>query len=343
MRQLCTEKNRTSDECYFLPLSNCTNVGRYVINLWDTSEGVERVGRRTGLYSETLIMGTLLAWVLRPQHELQEAIVQYGNALGLGQNGARHRSVAMHMRRGDKYSLHAKHMRNHSWRIAPESFAVWGRRVAAVTGAERVLYMSDDTSLNLSSVAERLFKLAPAPRACAPSSHAGNYGQLRDHMRTTSTTGYKSIAAHPEIWTSRLHKIAQHTSECGPEIWMDDGIQFYAGVLLLAQCASFIGLQISNIGMAVTELMATQRHPPPIYDVLNDVYRGPFLSDERVWINGVHNKASLRPLGHDRLALGDGRASHGCWSCTSAEPLLPPEEAARARAAAAAANPRKTS
>ena len=52
-------------------------------------------------------------------------------------------------------------------------------------------------------------------------------------MRTTSTTGYKSIAAHPEIWTSRLHKIAQHTSECGPEIWMDDGIQFYAGVLCL--------------------------------------------------------------------------------------------------------------
>jgi hypothetical protein len=47
--------------------------------------------------------------------------------------------VAMHLRRGDKYSLHPKHMRNHSWRVHPESFALWGRRVAANLGADRVL------------------------------------------------------------------------------------------------------------------------------------------------------------------------------------------------------------
>ena len=67
--------------------------------------------------------------------------------------------------------------------------------------------------------------------------------------------------------------------------------------------------------MAVAELMATQRHPPVVYDVLNDIYRGPYNSDERVWINGVHNPSSLRPIAFDRLANGDGTASHGCWAC----------------------------
>ena len=102
--------------------------------------------------------------------------------------------------------------------------------------------------------------------------------------------------------------------DCGPELLLDDGIQFFAGMLLLAQCAAFVGTQISNIGSVIVELMATQRHPPMFHDVLNDMHR-PFLSDERVWFGGVHNPASVRPLRVERLALGSapGATTHGTW------------------------------
>lgn len=326
LRKLCSELNRTSDECYFLPVSNCSKgkPGRTLISNYDTSEALEKVARRTGLRSEVLVMGTLLSWVMRPQKELQAALVHYGNTLGLRRDGVRHRRIAMHLRRGDKYSLHPKHMRNHSWRIHPLSFAVWGRRVSSIIGAERVLYMTDDEAINMTILGGPLFRLAPAPRSCAPSGVDGQLqGVFGNHMKRTAAQSLSKLIAHPEVWEKRDPRL--HTTECGSEMWADDGILFYTGVLLLAQCAAFIGLQISNVGMAVTELMSTQHFPPLAYDVLNDVYRGPFLSDERLWVNGVHNPNSLRPLAHDRLANGDGTSSHGCWSCTGVAAVLPPD------------------
>ena len=95
-------------------------------------------------------------------------------------------------------------------------------------------------------------------------------------------------------------------------MFMDDGIQLFAGLFLLAQCAAFVGTLISNIGLLIVELMATHRHPPVYFDVLNDVHR-PFLSDERVWHAAIHNPASIRPLRIERLALGGGAATHGTW------------------------------
>ena len=330
LRHWCAKQNRTSEQCYFLPVSNChwrpgVSVDRQLISLYDMSAALERVGQLTGLRSELLVMGTVLSWVMRPQPELREALEHYGNVLGLSRGGARHRRIAMHMRRGDKYSLHPKHMRNHSWRIQPASFVTWGRRVAAIIGAERVLYMSDDKEINLTALGGPLFQPAPAPRHCVPSGIDGlNSGRLVNGMKRTANQYLNKLIAHPEIWASRRAREAEVT-ECGSELWADDGIFFYAGILLMAQCAAFVGLQISNVAMAITELMATQRHPPVAYDVLNDVYRGPYLSDERVWVNGVHNENSLRPVAHDRLANGDGTASHGCWSCTPNPAVLPPD------------------
>ena len=72
------------------------------------------VHSRTGLRSEVLIMGTLISWIMRPQPELREAVLLYGAAHGLDRRGGRHRSIAMHIRHGDKPSMYSRHMRNES-------------------------------------------------------------------------------------------------------------------------------------------------------------------------------------------------------------------------------------
>lgn len=336
MREHCARNNLTHYNCYFLPLSNCTGRGRTLAGLqatsFNASGGLERVARLTGLRSEVLIMGHLISWVMRPGQELQKAIHFFGASSGMHTNGARHRVVAMHLRRGDKFSLHKKHMKNHSWRIHPDTFIMWGRRVSANLGFERVFYMTDDQGpdANLTARAGPLFHLVPAPRKCAPSSNNGfNVGELREHNKVTSTQIYKNImAGNPAVWAQRMRKTTA-TGVCGSEIWADDGIQFFAGVLLLAQCAAFIGLQISNIGAAIVELMSTQHYPPVNFDVLGDVNRGPFLSDEKVWINGIHSEGSLRPIEHERLANGDGTSTNGCWMCTNPprNAVLPPDAA----------------
>ena len=328
LQKACRDGNRTRYECYFLPLSHCNATkSTDFLPISESSDDLVLVAERTGLRSELLVMGTALAFVMRPQPELRSAVEYYGNRLGLSEPGARHRRIAMHLRRGDKYSLHPKHMKNHSWRIHPDSFAIWGQRIAAIMGADHVLYMTDDRVINMTARSGNLFRLAPAPHACSPSTHQPrNIGEMNNHNKVPASEAYKRIVAHPEVWGPKMRDIASK-SGCGTELWADDGIQFFAGVLLLAQCAAFIGLQISNVGSASVELMATQHFPPASYDVLNDVPRGMFLSDERVWINGIHNVASLRPIEHERLARGDGATTRGCWSCTGLEPLLPHEAA----------------
>ena len=93
------------------------------------------------------------------------------------------------------------------------------------------------------------------------------------------------------------------TSACGPRHLVDDGIQLFAGVALLAQTSAFIGTQISNVDSAAVELMATLRFPPTVFDVLNDVHRA-CLSDEAVWHGAIH--PHRRDLKKDRLAGKDG-------------------------------------
>ena len=75
-----------------------------------------------------------------------------------------------------------------------------------------------------------------------------------------------------------------------------------------ADRAAFVGTQISNLDAATVELMATQRHPPTVFDVLNDVHRA-CLSDEMVWFAGIH--AHTRALARDRLANAAGRITRG--------------------------------
>ena len=93
-------------------------------------------------------------------------------------------------------------------------------------------------------------------------------------------------------------------SDCGPAYLQDDGIQLFASMLLLAQCASFIGTQISNIDAVIAELMSTLRHPPVVIDVLNDLNQ-PAESDDRVWHLGMH-QARARPLPLERLVSARG-------------------------------------
>ena len=98
LRHWCAKQNRTSEQCYFLPVSNChwrpgVSVDRQLISLYDMSAALERVGQLTGLRSELLVMGTVLSWVMRPQPELREALEHYGNVLGLSRGGARHRRI----------------------------------------------------------------------------------------------------------------------------------------------------------------------------------------------------------------------------------------------------------
>jgi hypothetical protein len=306
-----------------LPISNCTRAVepkgsaskfRFLDTKYDLSRGLDRIANRTGLRSDVLVMGTLLSWCMRPQPELRTAVEWYGASLGFrADSGARHRHIALHMRRGDKYSLHARHMGDHTWRAAPESFVTWGRRFAADIGAERVLFMTDDAKVDLANISGDLLR-APAPRDCLPSFIAAAAVRAgKGSAHTSAAKGLHTISNHPELLAKHLSgRESELERKCGPPILMDEGIQLLAGIFLMAQCAAFVGTQISNVGSLVVELMATQRHPPIFRDILNDAHRV-FLSDERVWFGGVHNPKSIRPVHVERLMQTNGLATHGAW------------------------------
>lgn len=316
LRRRCAESGRGALQCYFLPTSTCSRsetkgtVKRFILDkVFFLDEQLRIIQLRTGLTSEVLIMGQLLAWVMRPQSELQEAIQLYGSRLGFDVPGVRHRRIALHMRKGDKHSLYSKHMRNHSWRVSADSFDAWSRRVAADLGAEGALYMTD-SGLAMKSLAEShggdgFFQLAPAPRDCMPSYGAGALG--KHHVPAAmlqKKLHYARISAQLSI------KADNASASCGPRYLIDDGIQLFAGVALLAQCYAFVGTLISNVDSAVVELQGALRFPPTYFDVLNDVHRA-CLSDERIWFGGVHAPINMRPLHKDRLALGDGNFTAG--------------------------------
>ena len=324
LRQRCLDSGRKGLLCYFQPVSKCSKLDKGAAAgssgsaptfdkhfelgpAFHLDDHLDKIMRLTGLRSELLVMGTLVSWVMRPQPELSEAIFLYGAQAGFNVPGARHRRVAIHVRKGDKHSLYAKHMRNHSWRVSASSFDAWGRRVAADLGAERALYMTDDRgvmdALTASHGGDGFFNLVPAPRECLPSYGAGVFGK---HHIPAAVNLAKMHS--PRAMRQASERAGNNTAICGPSYLNDDGIQLFAGVALLGQCGSFIGTQISNVDAASIELQATLHHPPAVFDVLNDVHRA-CLSDEQVWFGGVH--AHVRALHKDRLARGDGNFTHG--------------------------------
>ena len=314
LRSRCANENRKGFRCYFQPPSTCHQVNtpsphamEFDLDggLFKLERCLDRINQLTGLRSELLIMGSLVSWIMRPQPELREAIQLYGRAAGFDGRGVRERNIAMHVRHGDKHSLYPKHMKNDSWRVSAQSFEAWGRRVAASIGAERTLYMTDDPQVmrSLEERSDGFFRLVPAGRACIPSYAAGMLG--KHHI----PAAVQLIRMHrDEITGKARRKIDAASAGCGPAYLADDGIQLFAGVYLLAQCGAFIGTQLSNIDAAVVELMATRRHPPIMFDVLNDVHRA-CLSDEKVWFGGSH--AQRRPLDYERLAIGGGNTTSG--------------------------------
>lgn len=316
LRRRCSVPDRKGMRCYFLPPSPCAEMERPAAMAYEKSFALDRVFEletqfqklhtKTGLHSEVLVMGTLLAWIMRPQPELRDAVEFYGSSLGFAEPGARHRRVALHIRHGDKHSLYARHMKNNSWRVSPRSFEAWGRRVAADLGLDRAVFMTDDPAA-MDSLApphggDGFFALAPAPRECLPSYAAGTLG------KHAAPAVMMLMRLHRERESALVEKRAANISvACGPRYLVDDGIQLFAGVMLLAQAAAFVGTQISNVDAATIELMATLRFPPMVYDVLNDVHRA-CLSDEAVWYGGIHTHR--RELVNDRLAGPDGTVAH---------------------------------
>jgi hypothetical protein len=97
----------------------------------------------------------------------------------------------------------------------------------------------------------------------------------------------------------------QPPTSCGPDYLVDEGIQFYAGLLIMAHCGAFVGTQVSNIATAVVELMASVHHPPLYFDLLGDMYR-PFTSDDKVWEFGIG--ATRREVEQERMVRAGGAA-----------------------------------
>ena len=125
-------------------------------------------------------MGTLLAWIMRPQPELRDAVEFYSSSLGFAEPGARHRRVALHIRHGDKHGLYARHMKNSSWRVSRAASSMGSSR-GGRPGAGRAVFMTDDPAA-MDSLApphggDGFFALAPAPRECLPSYAAGTLGK----------------------------------------------------------------------------------------------------------------------------------------------------------------------
>ena len=186
LRERCTASSRFGTHCYFLPVSTCaipngTRVRVIRVNRTRIPDVLARITTTTGLRSELLIMGTLHAWIMRPQTELREAIRVYGAQLGLHEIGARQRHIGMHIRHGDKSSLSnrngARNLGADAFRVSGASFQAWGRRVGANMGAERVLFMSDDPKVisDMHGSHEQYFT-TPAPPNCTPAFAMGMSG-----------------------------------------------------------------------------------------------------------------------------------------------------------------------
>lgn len=318
LRERCTASSRFGIECYFVPVSTCpVPKGTWVriirVNRTRTHSVLDHVATSTGLRSELLTMGTLHAWIMRPQPELLEAIRFYGAQLGLLAFGTRQRHIGMHIRHGDKTSLSDKNKNRNLgrdvFRVSAASFQAWGRRVGANMGAERVLFMSDDPRvINAMQGSYEQYFVTPTPPNCTPSFAMGMGGgraagkfrslilsQIQVQREYEARGGGRTVSA-------RLTNDAgshDEALECGPAYLQDDGIQLFASMMLLAQCAALIGTQISNVDAVIAELMATVHHPPVVIDVLNDLNQ-PAESDERVWHLGMH-QARARPLPLERL------------------------------------------
>ena len=186
LRERCTASSRFGNHCYFLPVSTCpipngTRVRVIRVNRTRIPAVLARITTTTGLRSELLIMGTLHAWIMRPQTELREAIRVYGAQLGLHEIGARQRHIGMHIRHGDKFSLSnrngGRNLGADAFRVSGASFQAWGRRVGANMGAERVLFMSDDPKVisDMHGSHEQYFT-TPAPPNCTPGFAMGMSG-----------------------------------------------------------------------------------------------------------------------------------------------------------------------
>ena len=241
-------------------------------------------------------MGTLIAWIMRPP-ELEQAMI-YGAAAGLDRPGARHRRVAVHVRHGDKHSLYSKHLKNESWRVSTESFNNWARKVAADIGAERAFLMSDDTSVvrTLTNGTDPFFDLVPAPLECLPTYKAGVFGQKRIPNAISYIKVLRSKAAG---------EVKDASALCGPSYVIDDGIQLFSGVVMLANSAAFVGTQISNVDAATVELMATLRHPPTFFDVLNDMHRAASRTSRSGLAHKNRKISGIARKGDGTYTLGD--------------------------------------
>ncbi|KAL1523370.1 hypothetical protein AB1Y20_018314 [Prymnesium parvum] len=283
LRAACHARGHFSNECYLLPVSPCAAALRAANASRPRScptltearlhALLDRLAHATGLRSESLAMGTLHAWILRPQPLLAAAVRFYAAALR-----PRAAAIALHVRKGDKHSLYVRHLKNASYATHPAMYALWARRVAASLGATRALFMSDDprTIAFLSAAPDGFFSLCPAPAACLPSLGAGLLGKGRAVKSLPSGRMQAYAAAAP-----------RPPAACGDPHFVDDGVQFFAGLLLLAQTAALVGTQLSNVDSVAVELMSTLRHPAAYFDVFNDLHRA-YTSDERTWAGSSH-------------------------------------------------------
>lgn len=152
-----------------------------------------------------------------------------------------------------------------------------------------------------------LFAVVPAPLSCSPAHAAGVLGHAFSN-RPAAAGGGANWGPHMELQRLARTKHAvvadvtkggagggragSNRNVCGPTWAADDGILLAAGAMLLANGLAFIGTLISNVDVAIVELMASRSFPPSVYDVLNDVYPGFKSADltERPWHGAVGNR-----------------------------------------------------
>ena len=253
--ETCNSSTDLLRNCYLQPLSACTAedgvysaatpefTARQALDY--TWPIVTSVARMWGLHGPLMLYGELMAHLLRPRPRVRRRVLALAQDLRLGDCDGRiplDRTLAVHVRLGDKASTRHRALVN--------ATAALARHTSRTLGME-VIHFASDSLRARAEFGARMREL--------------------DERERSSGVPIVSVPAAQQIFTGDDNARAASTVQHKRNDSSSDQLELLlAEAVLVAQAGALVGVQVSNVDRALTELMGAVRWPPLTFDVFND-------------------------------------------------------------------------